>query len=830
MRILIDLQGAQTESRFRGIGRYSLSIAEAIVKEAVGHEVLLVLNLRFPESIPIIRAKFEKLIPESCIRIYDVPITSEYEQWSSLASEIVREQFIASLKPDIVLITSIFEGYLAPAVTSVGLLKSNFLTAAILYDLIPLLNQEQYFKSENYINFYRRKIEWLKRSSVLLSISESSRLEAIDNLGIASDQVVNISTAVSSEFQQQKLNKEAWKAICKQIGIQRKFVMYAPGGFDPRKNFERLIAAYGQLPVFAKANYQLLIVSKLNFNERQELELLREQHKLSPIDVLLPGYVEEKTLLALYSKADLFVFPSLHEGFGLPVLEAMSCGAPVIGSNCTSVPEVIGRDDALFDPKSADSIRNKMLEVLMDDKFRNDLRFHAQQQAKKFSWTTTAKKVIQTFERLNEFAQKQKEKLIEDPKKSEVAGLANLSRLVAPSDVDLRLTAICMAFNAGSERQQLLLDISSLVHSDAKSGIQRVVRSLLTEFLRNPPPNYDIKPIWFHAGVYRYANNFISKLTKSPDRSDDYVVDFMQGDIYLCLDLIMHLTPQVHEVHLDLAARGLKIYFIVYDILLVNHPEWWPAGMEKEFKNWLRSICEVSTGLICISEAVASDLRNWIEKNPPRRLGVEPIINNFHLGADLENSLPSKGIPESSSDVLAKIGKRLTFLMVSTIEPRKAYAQALDAFELLWQQGLDVNLVIVGKRGWLVDDLIQRLLIHKENGNRIFWLEGISDEYLDLVYAQSDCLLAASYGEGFGLPLIEAAQHKLPVIARDIPVFKEIAGANAYYFKANYQCEDLANELMTWISLYENDQHPRSEKMNWLTWSDSAKKLTELIL
>src|SRR3546814_20205534 len=96
--------------------------------------------------------------------------------------------------------------------------------------------------------------------------------------------------------------------------------------------------------------------------------------------------------------------------------------------------------------------------------------------------------------------------------------------------------------------------------------------------------------------------------------------------------------------------------------------------------------------------------------------------------------------------------------MVGTLEPRKAHAQAIAAFESLWARGTDIALVIVGKLGWRVDGLPDRLRRHPEFGKRLFWLEGISDEFLEQLYARTSFLLGASEGEGFGLPLIEAAR------------------------------------------------------------------------
>ena len=198
------------------------------------------------------------------------------------------------------------------------------------------------------------------------------------------------------------------------------------------------------------------------------------------------------------------------------------------------------------------------------------------------------------------------------------------------------------------------------------------------------------------------------------------------------------------------------------------------------------------------------------------------------MGADIASSMPSAGFPKDAQKVLAQLKARPSFLMVSTIEPRKGHAQTIAAFESMWAEGLDANLVIVGKRGWLVDALISKIEQHTALNVRLFWLEGISDEYLEKVYAASTCLIAASEGEGFGLPLIEAAQHHLPMIARDIPVFREVAGDHAFYFEG-LTPPSLANALREWLGLFKLGEHPQSVNMPWLTWEQSADQLKQAV-
>lgn len=172
---------------------------------------------------------------------------------------------------------------------------------------------------------------------------------------------------------------------------------------------------------------------------------------------------------------------------------------------------------------------------------------------------------------------------------------------------------------------------------------------------------------------------------------------------------------------------------------------------------------------------------------------------------------------------------RPTFLVVGTVEPRKAHRQVVDAFDLLWQSGSDLNLVIVGKQGWMVDDLAERIRDHGEMGKRLFWLEEISDDALDRLYESSTCLLAPSYGEGFGLPLIEAAMKNLPILARDIPVFREVVGDHAAYFEANVP-GDLASAIRTWLVEYQAGIYPRPNGIRFVSWQEAAVALAEKLL
>lgn len=828
MRIVIDMQGAQSESRFRGIGRYSLSLATTMARNAGEHEVWLVLNACMHESITDVKSAFAGLIPENRIRILDVPKTHNPSPWLARASEVVRETFLETLNPDVVVVSSLFEGYWANAVTSVGAIEVSFRTAVILYDLIPYISSDTYLPTVELRDYYYRKIEWLKNADALLAISDSSREEAVKFLNVDRDRIANISAAIGDQFRPSDLGVDGSLSLLSRLGVNSAFILYAPGGFDPRKNFERLIQAYSMLPADLKNKHQLVIASKLHPQQREELLSWADKYSVSSSQLLLTGYLVDEDLVALYSLATLFVFPSTHEGFGLPVLEAMACGAAVIGSNCSSVPEVIGFEDALFDPFSSTSIAQKMKQALEDVSFRAQLTASAARQCERFSWDDSAKKALEALEALERIERP----VTLDTGYSSERLICRLTEIkeAAPTAEELFSVASSIAFNFKSfTARQLLLDVSSIVHSDAKSGIQRVVRSLLQEFLSTPPENVVVRPVYYASGRYYYANSFASTINDSFSEVVDTLIDFSQDDIYLSLDLNMHLATELFPLHDHMRKMGIHVNYIVYDLLLFHRPDWWLPPNADLFVDWLDKISRAGSKLICISAAVAAEMKTWLADNPDSLNGNVVEVESFHLGADIGNSLPTSGLPDGAETVISSISAGTSFLMVSTIEPRKGHAQTLSAFERLWALGFEVNLVIVGRRGWLVDDLITRMESHPEIGRRLLWLEGISDEYLERVYTTATCLITASEGEGFGLPLIEAAQHSLPMIIRDLPVFREIALDHAYYFEGLLP-ENLEEAVKRWLELFNEGKHPSSSEMPWLTWQESARQLEAALL
>ena len=1091
MKIVVDLQALQSQgSRFRGIGRYTFELTTALLRMGK-HDIHLVLSAAFPDYVQEIRQDFAALIAPDNIHVFSIPtpVTGSLPKhaWRRLAAEHLRENFLLDLHPDVLFVPSLFEGLTDNIVTSVNHPELAARTVVTIYDLIPLVLAEQYLGNPTMRDWYYRKLQALKNAGMGLAISEYSRQEAIGLLGLDPEQVVTTLLAVPQHFRPVQLDSGYVQQLRTQFGINRPFILYN-GGAESRKNVDSLIAAYAQLPLEVRMQYQLVIAGKLQPWQYKHLAKLAKQHGLFSSDMPLTGFVTDEELVALYNMAHLFVFPSLYEGFGLPVLEAMTCGTPTLCADNTSLPEVAGWEGALFDGNDVPMLTAKLHEGIFDEGFRQTLREHAQQQVLPFSWDNTAKQVMTALEALHQRRQLEGESavpvrlqrlalvcgaavddaswrhverllpslarfyqvdLITEQPLPQVAWLqansvlrshqylldnpmAYQRRLYVPSqgqggmsDRELlylmqlqpgsllltslyspnfqasadrlylthgyqalqalqedaiatqypackalldaawgvitpnlkvlaeaqawfgkpsteyweaitsapEATAVCgssvegkqyydaierfhtehplvheqalleqlkglQGFNApteqdwlgfakawGERHQQLLdymyverqptrvermrdafvashmlisptdndwlavsqciadnrpaclsgkrtlfYDVSAFSRQDQGTGVHRVTRKILSELFISPPEGFRVEPIYADDGVFRYARRMTHDFLGLPAPTlMDELVDFHGGDTYLCIDMELRMPQDMELTFQRIRALGVSVYFLIHDILAVKLPErYFDDFVRRHFRQWLSAVARVADGLICTTLTVQEELAQWLVENPPKRIGM-PRLGHCTLGADIRKVVETETLTAEQEALLTRLNGRPAFLMVSTLEPRKGYAQALKAFEYLWARGVEVDLVIVGKKGWNVDELVKSLENHAELGKRLHWLKFVSDTLLGRLYASCQALLIASEGEGFGLPLIEAAQHNLPVVARNLPVFRELAGEHVFYFEGSKPSE-LAQALQQWLLLKQQGEEPSTEGIQWATWQESAECIKAFLM
>ena len=1194
---VIDMQGAQTASRLRGIGRFSESLARVLIAQAEGRRITLLFNAAFPGTISRWRETIATEGWPIAVRTWqppgDVRLSEPANHARARLAEALYGAVIEDLAPDGLLVTSLFEGFGDDAAISLAAVPDRVPVAVVQYDLIPWLHQADYLEPDpEFARYYRYRLRDLQRARCFLAISESSANELADSLDIDPDHVAVIGADTDPHFQEKAIPATLPPHL-RHRGLAEGFILYV-GGIDPRKNLDSLLRGVAMLPPDLRRRHPLVVVAKL---DATAADWLRERAAAIGVPrsaLWLLDDIEDDDLLALYGHCGVFVFPSRHEGFGLPVLEAMRCGAPVLAANTTSLPEVVGNPEALFDPDDPARLSRLIERVLGKPGFRESLVARGLDNARRFSWSVTGSRtwqaldgmvaesrsfqresprqkprlalvsplppartgiadyvvelldpladhfelvlvtdqqeidegiqrrfgpvrdrewlrrhprefdrvlyqvgnspfhaeaddllddipgvvvlhdfylgglflhrppgeapahpwyaaafashgyaplveaesgsdsdlvdhwptnwpiieralgvivhsrhaaaladtwygedagsewpVIPHLRRLPEPGDKREARaalgipgdtflvccfgLVAPPKRNlelleawletrafkERAGRLVLvgenhggdygrqvNRLVAQARGSVKITgwasreqfqaylraadlavqlrgesrgetsgtvldamahglpvivnahgsmaelpdhavekcpdtvsvdqltgaidrlhadpeargelgraardwiashhdpdhcgqryaeaiesayqraqrgleplvdrivadpafqampepdrvavarALDASFPAGKPRPRFLLDVTGTAGTDRHTGIERVAHALTRQYLEHPPHGYRVQPVQLvheeGGWVYRAAHGFAARtLGIASPPLEEAVIEPAAGDVLLVADLAGAAFLQAAEqgVFESARARGARVAAIVYDLLPVTHPECFPPGSDDGHHAWLAQVLRFDTA-IAISRSVADQLRGYAHDHGPRR--PCPLhIDWFHLGADIKEAAPSQGIPARLRAVLDRLRERPGFLMVGTIEPRKRHAEVLEAFERLWAQGSDIDLVIAGAEGWQgLDDAqrrdipatIARLRSHPEQGHRLHWFGGLSDEALDQLYATADWLIAASVDEGFGLPLVEAAHRGLPVLARDIPVFREIAPPATRFF------------------------------------------------
>ena len=370
MRIGIDIREIE-KGKITGIGRYLKNLLGYIAQEDQKNEYILFANQKTEYTTAAKNIKL-KVIKGWFSPFWDqvqLPIALKKEKINLFLSPYYKKPFFTPCKSIIT-----------------------------IHDLNPLflppISMKGWFKNR----FYFRILLKLSSRKVdrIITVSQYSKKDIVKYLRVPEEKIEVIYHSINERYRPLQSNLEK---VTSKYGINKKFIFYF-GNFNPHKNVKALIEAYYKLPQEIKNEYQLVLGGR---RDKQCLGLERMvKHLKIEEKVVFTGFISEENLPLIYSAAEHFVFPSLREGFGLPPLEAMACGTPVITSNVSSLPEVVGEAGILVSPYKVYEIKEAIVRVLADSVLRNDLIQKGLNRAKRFTPEKTTKQILEVFAEVRE--------------------------------------------------------------------------------------------------------------------------------------------------------------------------------------------------------------------------------------------------------------------------------------------------------------------------------------------------------------------------------------------------------------------------------------------
>lgn len=287
-----------------------------------------------------------------------------------------------------------------------------------------------------------------------------------------------------------------------------------------------------------------------------------------------------------------------------------------------------------------------------------------------------------------------------------------------------------------------------------------------------------------------------------------------EGDV-LFMPAYWHDTPP--GFYKRLRRNGLVICPLVHDILPITHAEHYESPWRDQFKIFVSEVLRNSDHVYYISEFTRGAVHEVNEKDFHLRLPPSTVIHHGHDFASHMGDV-QKAHSRAVADIVTR--ERPYFLMVGSIEPKKNHLKVIEEFERLWLEGVQANLVLVGRAGWKDKEIRRTLMSNPHLHANLVWLDGCDDNDLTLLYRRATAVIQASEAEGFGLPIIEALSMGTPVLANDIPVFREVGGSECTFFAMQKQ-GDLAEKVKPMLRA---GPKPVSQ-FKWPTWEERARFL-----
>ena len=373
------------------------------------------------------------------------------------------------------------------------------------------------------------------------------------------------------------------------------------------------------------------------------------------------------------------------------------------------------------------------------------------------------------------------------------------------------LLRIKQIFSNGSQAYwHLYRHIENVLHTRHKRFMQRMLYTL-----------FKVGSFW-----YLLPNALITLVTRRPTGAG-----YTRPLVLTSQDTLVLLDSSWHTNFGRLVSRlkgqGVVIVAVLYDLIPLTHPQYCDRNLCKVFERWFAWVIQASDGFLTISQTVRDEIVQAVSDRLGESSARQRWYNHFYLASELDKKSLHGRVRGKIQRIFSQ--DSAVYLLVSTLEPRKNHAYALDAFEKLWAQDSKATLFFIGRIGWKCDRLLDRIKNHPALNQKLFFFTDVDDTELEYCYQKARATLMPSHTEGFGLPLVEALQRGIPVMASDLPVFREICGDACAYFELD-KPETLAH-LVT--SLEIDGELPGVRPTNtwhWCDWTESSAMFLEPLI
>ena len=808
MRLGVDLGPFYTESKYRGIGRYARGLLHELIRidESDSFHFLNVYGectgdpqmnrqcyLHNYYCGPVIEHSGGKLLlDDAALENYFHATVDHYLQSSKIDAML----FLSLMEVNRPFQVEWFSG-----VYKIG----------ILYDLIPLVFQTEYLKQENNRRDYMEALELLRKMDLLLAISEASKNDAVNLLGIPEDKIIVINAGVDDQFL--AAAKETHLTISQKMQQADPYVLFI-GGMDSRKNIDKAIQAFAQNSMARERGVRFVVAGRAS--AASNAHFIDIAHRYGVQDrVVFPGYVRDEDVIALYQNALALLFPSRYEGFGLPVLEAMCCGTAVITSNTSSLVEVAEGYAYLVEPDSVESISEGITALLTAGQEADAQIATAKTYATTFRWQRVAQISRDAIVGLGVRAKLEPTEL--NPLCVEPDMLRAIANRYSQNQVSFRwidalITAKALRrLELGTEDEgirqgaRVLFDITAL-SVEAKASAPEIAR--IRELMRALMPFAEVIPVSLKPS--RDEISFVQMDAKSLIAGKTLIP--CEGDIYLLPEL--RVEQQINPLLIQSArAMGVKPYAIVFEM---THPD-----AEKTREALLNF-----DGVLTASRVFADELMQLIRLHQvDSSTEKRPYIGVFPFGADQR---PPKNMRTDRSMQRLFRGKMPVFLVMEPKQLSSDQLLVIQAFSQLWREGVACKLCILSSTRAGKEAIDANKTLRAAFPGKFLFLDCVDDATKQYAFQHATALIEATYEYEGGLTVLEAASNRLPIICSKSLTHYEAAGEHAMYFSLDV--ESLAQCVREFLCLHELGQVPDSSKIDLFTWNEAANCISAMVI